>query len=85
MKIPSLTALTCQEVVELVAEYLRGEMSAADTACLEQHMHACTWCGVYVDQLRSTRRALGALAEPGADASSRARVLERFRRLKESP
>ncbi len=85
MKIPSLAALTCQEVVELVAEYLDGAMSAEDTARLEQHFHACTWCAVYVDQLKLTARALDQLSAatpPATDESgSRARLLASFKRL----
>lgn len=86
MKIPSLTALTCQEVVEIVADYLSGEMTAQDTARLEQHFHACTWCAVYVDQLRLTSKAVGQPAPVTVDDDgSRSRLLARFRSLKESP
>ena len=85
MKIPSLTALTCQEVVEMVAEYLAGDMVAQDTARLEQHFHACTWCAVYVDQLRITSKALNRVAPREVDDSSRERLLARFRNSKESP
>lgn len=87
MKIPSLAALTCQEVVELVRDYLEGAMSAEDTARLEQHFHACTWCGVYLEQLQLTSRTLGTLADQAGevDAESRARLLASFRRLKSSP
>lgn len=85
MKIPSLTALTCQEVVEMVAEYLAGDMVARDTARLEQHFHACTWCAVYVDQLRLTSKALNQVAPCEVEDSGRERLLARFRRLKESP
>jgi hypothetical protein len=88
MKIPSLTALTCQNVVEMVAEYLAGEMTAQDTARLEQHFHACTWCAVYVEQLRLTSKALGQPAsEPASQAGeggSRERLIAHFRRSKGS-
>jgi predicted anti-sigma-YlaC factor YlaD len=47
-------ALACNEVVEMVSEYLDGAMSPMDRARLEQHLLVCPGCTAHVGQMRST-------------------------------
>jgi len=84
MKIPSLVALTCQEVTELVTDYTGGAMSPEDRARFEQHLHACTWCMTYLAQLRRTVEWAGQL-EPPAVPIPRAALLDMYRRSKGQP
>lgn len=79
MKIPSLVALTCKEVTELVTEYMHGDMTVQDRARFEQHLHACTWCMTYLMQMRRTVEWTGRLTTPAPRATS-AELIEVFRR-----
>jgi anti-sigma factor RsiW len=77
-KIPSLVALTCQEVVELITEYMHGELNVADQVSFEQHLHACTWCMTYLEQMRSTQQLTAATRGPDVVADREA-LLELYR------
>jgi anti-sigma factor RsiW len=46
--------MTCQELVELVTDYLEGAMSREDAARFEAHVAACPGCETYLEQVRST-------------------------------
>ena len=54
-------ALSCQELVELVTDYLEGALSPGDLVRFERHIAACDGCTRYVDQLRATIRATGTI------------------------
>jgi anti-sigma factor RsiW len=57
--------LPCIEVVELVSDYLDGELDAETRQRVEEHLELCPPCRVYVKQVRETVRALGRLPEDG--------------------
>jgi anti-sigma factor RsiW len=46
--------LTCQELVELVSDYLEGALPASERERFEAHVAACAGCEVYVEQIRTT-------------------------------
>ena len=48
--------MTCQELVELVTDYLEGVMPAGDRARFEEHLAICSGCQTYLDQMRVTMR-----------------------------
>lgn len=48
--------LTCQEVIEQLAEYLDEEAHAELVAAVELHLGGCGHCRIEVDQLRSIIR-----------------------------
>jgi anti-sigma factor RsiW len=81
MKIPDLVALTCKEVTELVTDYTSGELGAEDRARFEQHLHACTWCMTYLNQMRRTSDWMRQLAAPTAP-STRDALTEMYRNWK---
>ncbi|MCC7538924.1 MAG: zf-HC2 domain-containing protein [Deltaproteobacteria bacterium] len=62
MEVAGMT-LSCQELVELVTEYLEGSMEPATRARFEQHLLVCDGCGLYLAQMRRTLRATGTLRE----------------------
>jgi anti-sigma factor RsiW len=74
--------LTCQELVELVTDYLEGAMSADERARFEAHVGDCAACGFYVDQMRVTVRAVGCLRAPDLDPAARDELLAAFRTWK---
>jgi anti-sigma factor RsiW len=55
--------LTCRELVELVTDYLEGALPLGERRRFEQHVRSCSVCPRYVDQLQTTVRLLGRLAE----------------------
>jgi anti-sigma factor RsiW len=71
--------LSCQEVVELVTDYLEGALSPADRARVEGHLEACDGCLTFVDQVRQTVRIVGALREEDLDPELRAGLVGAFR------
>ena len=52
--------LSCQELVELVTDYLDGALPPREHARFEAHLAACTGCARYVEQLRTTIAITGA-------------------------
>jgi anti-sigma factor RsiW len=53
--------LACIEVVELVSDYLEGQLDAETRLRVEEHLTLCPACRVYVEQVRDTVRSLGHL------------------------
>jgi anti-sigma factor RsiW len=53
--------LTCQQVVELVTEYLDGVMEPRRRARFEAHLAACDGCTSYLEQFRTTVAVVGRL------------------------
>jgi anti-sigma factor RsiW len=74
--------LTCQELVELVTDYLEGHLPATERARFERHIAGCPNCRTYLEQMRQTIRALGALSEEALAPATRAELLEHFRAWK---
>ena len=71
--------LTCQELVELVTDYLEGALDAVDRARFEEHLAMCSGCRAYVEQLRTTLRLTGTLTEAALSPHLRDDLLGAFR------
>lgn len=67
---PEEKGLTCQELVELVSEYLEGTLAPVDRVRFEKHISDCGYCAAYVDQMRTTVNITGRLT--GIDLEPRA-------------
>jgi anti-sigma factor RsiW len=52
--------LSCQELVELVTEYLEGTLPPPDRARFEAHVAGCPGCDRYLAQMRTTIALAGA-------------------------
>jgi anti-sigma factor RsiW len=46
--------LSCQELVELVTDYLEGVLPADERLRFEEHIRPCHGCREYVEQMRTT-------------------------------
>jgi anti-sigma factor RsiW len=55
--------VTCQELVEVLTDYLEGALEARRRADVERHIAVCRGCENYVAQMRSTIEVLGRLAD----------------------
>jgi predicted anti-sigma-YlaC factor YlaD len=75
--------LTCQELVELVTDYIEGAMSPAERERFEQHLASCSGCRNYLDQMQQTIRALGKNADEGIAPDARNVLLDLFRDWKQ--
>jgi predicted anti-sigma-YlaC factor YlaD len=53
--------LVCQEVVELVTDYLEGTLSRSGHRRFEAHLAGCEHCSEYLEQMRATIRLTGRL------------------------
>ena len=71
--------MTCQELVELVTDYLDGVMPAEERARFEAHLADCPYCTTYLEQIRQTIRLTGRLSEATLTAETKAVLLDRFR------
>ena len=78
----STTELTCQELVELVTEYLEDVLTPEDRARFDRHLSVCPGCVTYVDQFRETISLTGALREDDVAATARDELLAQFRHWK---
>jgi anti-sigma factor RsiW len=72
-------ALSCQELVELVTDYLEGALSPADLQRFERHTAGCVDCTRYLEQLRLTIRLTGALGPEDLSPDAEQALLEAFR------
>ncbi len=76
-------ALTCQELVEIVTEYLEEMLPPAERARFEEHLSICSGCRAYLDQMRHTLGILGALPEETIPEQARDDLLQAFRTWKQ--
>jgi predicted anti-sigma-YlaC factor YlaD len=76
--------LTCQELVEVVTDYLEERMPPEQRLLFEEHLAFCSWCVTYLDQMRATVRAAGALKEDDLAPETRDELLRIFRNWKGS-
>ena len=74
--------ISCQEVVELVTDYLDGAMSPADVARFDHHLSLCDGCVFYVDQIRMTIAAVGRIVEEDVPPEVRDGLVAAFRDFK---
>ena len=76
--------ITCQEVVELVTDYLERALDVGETSLFEQHLNFCDGCVTYVDQLRVTVDVVGRVEAGDVPPETRERLLTAFRDWKRS-
>jgi anti-sigma factor RsiW len=73
------TAISCQEVVEVITDYLEGELSPEEVAIFEAHLELCDGCRWYLDQVRITIATVGRIEETEVPQELRDTVLAAFR------
>lgn len=72
-------AITCREVVELIAGYLEDGLAHDERLRVEEHLAACEGCTRYLEQMRLTIRLTGMLTEEQIPPEQKAELLEAFR------
>jgi predicted anti-sigma-YlaC factor YlaD len=71
--------MDCDELVELVTDYLEGTLAAVDTAALEHHLERCDGCEAYLQQMRTTIALSGRLTPGDVPPHAMDRLLDVFR------
>jgi anti-sigma factor RsiW len=82
MKARSVIDLMCQEVVELVTEYLSRAMAPDERVRMEQHLLACPPCTAHLAQMRTTLELVRGLSRDDEDVPADDNLLALFRRTK---
>jgi anti-sigma factor RsiW len=71
--------LSCQELVELVTDYLEGALSREERLRFEHHIGLCDGCHVYLEQMRRTITVLGSLPQEALTPDAERQLLDAFR------
>jgi len=75
--------MACRELVELITDYLDGELPEHDRVRLEDHLAKCDGCASYLEQMRATIELTGVLTEDQIPAEGKRELLGVFRTWKE--
>jgi predicted anti-sigma-YlaC factor YlaD len=78
------SSLSCQEVVELVTDYLEGALLQEKRAHLEEHLAGCEGCTNYIEQVRLTISMLRDLTREPVFPETKEELLQVFRQWKSS-
>ena len=70
--------LTCQELVELVSDYIEGALPRRDREAFDAHIAGCTNCRTYVEQFRETIALTGTLRETDVSPAAADALLAHF-------
>ncbi len=81
---PHSRALSCNELVELVTEYLEGSLPETDQVRFEEHLQLCEPCRIYLQHMRQTIRTLGRLPEEAISEHAKQVLLHAFRNWKKN-
>lgn len=75
----TIDELTCQELVEVITDYLEDALPPAERARFEAHLGQCPGCRNYLSQMRLTIRATGRLTKNDLAAPAQEELLRLFR------
>ena len=68
-----MSNLNCDELVELVTEYLDGALDDEAERRVADHLAGCDGCTTYVDQIRQTITTLGSVSPADDELSAELR------------
>jgi anti-sigma factor RsiW len=71
--------MACQELVEVITDYLEGTLPPPDRARFEAHLALCDPCVVYLEQMRETIGVVGRVPLDALSAPVREGLIEAFR------
>lgn len=77
--------IDCDELVEIVTDYLDGALDAETQRRFTEHLEVCAGCDAYVQQMRDTVRLTGTLTEDDLRPDMRAKLLAAFQGWKAGP
>ena len=71
--------LACQELVEIITDYLEGALPPSERERFDAHIQTCDGCRDYLEQMRITIRLVGMLSEDDMETAARDHLLQLFR------
>jgi anti-sigma factor RsiW len=71
--------IACEQLVELVTDYLDGALDPVVAARFDAHLLECDGCVNYIEQFQSTISTLGRVPADQLDDAFRERLLDTFR------
>jgi anti-sigma factor RsiW len=74
-----MATIACQQLVELVTDYLEGSLGWRTRRRFERHLAACDGCQRYVDQMRETLALLGTVPAESLSPEAQSTLLDAFR------
>ncbi len=83
MKNVNQNQLNCQEVVELVTDYLEQALLPEMKAKFDEHIAECPGCDTYLEQVQQTILMLRKLTEQQMFPETKQELLEIFRNWKQ--
>ena len=75
----STAELACDELVELLTDYLEGALEPGRRAAVEEHLVICPGCATYLRQFDETIRLAGSLGPEGAPPAALGALRRAFR------
>jgi anti-sigma factor RsiW len=79
-----LEAMSCQQFVEIVTDYLEQQLDEARRLWTDEHLAQCDACREYLRQMRETIAALRSLGDESLDVEQRDRILAAMRTARPS-
>lgn len=76
----SKNELVCQEMVELITDYLEGALPRSQRRRFEAHLAACEHCTEYLAQMRVTIELTGRLRDEDMTPAMREEFTDIYRR-----
>ena len=70
---------TCQELAELITDYLEGVLPAAQHALFDLHIAGCRDCTLYVEQMRATIAVTGRIGAGDVPVQVQTELLAAYR------
>ena len=70
--------LSCQELVELVTDYLEGALDERHVRAFERHLTGCDGCTRYLEQFRTTITLTGTLTPDDLTPEAETALLQAF-------
>ena len=77
-----LPEMPCQELVEVLTDYLDGVLGERDRLRLEAHLEECDACSAYLDDFRMLIAAAGRIEPEQISPDLEAGLLSAFRDLR---
>jgi len=77
------TEYSCQEMIEVVTNYLDGALPTDEEQRFERHLSRCAGCNTYLDQIRETIRQTGMVSHgESLPPALRKEIVAQFRNWK---
>jgi anti-sigma factor RsiW len=77
--VTQIDEMACNELVQVVTEYLEGTLAEEDRERFDAHLSECPYCVDYVEQFRETIAASGELTLESIAPERRSELLAAFR------